>query len=83
MARKQVHSKEVGTAPREQSTEENVNRVQRETSYLTGKENKPNEDIRAKRNIITSMEPIVVVMAKLRATEKEQGLGHLERIDEG
>ena len=58
-----------------------MNRVQRETSYLTGKENKPNEDIRAKRNVITSMEPIVVEMAKLKATE-EQGLGHSERIDE-
>jgi hypothetical protein len=29
------------------------------------------------------MEPIVVEMAKLRATEKEQGLGHSERIDKG
>ena len=60
-----------------------MNCVQRETSYLTGKENKQNKDIRVKRNVITSMEPIVVEMAKLRATEKEQGLGHSERIDEG
>jgi len=50
---------------------------------MTGKKLKPNEEICAKRNILTSMEPVVIEMTNLSANQKEKGGGHSERIDEG
>jgi len=50
---------------------------------MTGKELKPNEEIHAKRSVLTSMEPVVIEMTNLSASQKEKGWGHSERIDEG
>jgi hypothetical protein len=50
---------------------------------MTGKKLKPNEEIHAKRSILTSMEPVVIEMTNLSASQKEKECGHLEHIDEG
>jgi len=60
-----------------------MNHVQRETKDMTNEKPKPDKKIRAEHSVLTSMEPIVIEMAKLRSSQKEQGWGHLEHVDKG
>jgi hypothetical protein len=60
-----------------------MNHVQGETRDMPRDKPKPDKKIHTKRIVLTSMEPVVVEMAKLRASQKEQGWGHLEHIDKG
>ena len=60
-----------------------MNHVQGETRDMTSDKPKPDKKICAKHSVLTSMEPVVVEMAKRRASQKEQGWGHSEHIDEG
>jgi hypothetical protein len=46
---------------------------------MTGKKLKPNEEIRAKRIILTSMEPVVIEMTNLSASQKEEEGAHRRR----
>jgi len=50
---------------------------------MTDEKLKPNEEIRAKCSIFTSMEQVVIEMTNLSASQKEKECGHLEHIDEG
>jgi hypothetical protein len=43
----------------------------------------PNEEIRAKCSILTSMEPVVIEMTNLSAGQRGKECGHSEHIDEG
>jgi hypothetical protein len=60
-----------------------MNHVQRETKDMTNEIPKPYKKIRAERSVLTSMEPVVIEMAKLRASQKEKGWSHSEHVDEG
>jgi hypothetical protein len=50
---------------------------------MTNDKPKPDKKIHMERSVLTSMEPVVIEMAKLRASQKEQGWGHSEHVDEG
>jgi len=63
--------------------EKNMNHEQGETKDMTNEKLKPEKKIRMERSVLTSMEPVVIEMAKLRASQKEQGWGHSEHVDEG
>jgi hypothetical protein len=60
-----------------------MNHMQREAKDMTNEKLKPDKKIHAERSVLTSMEPVVIEMAKLRASQKEQGWGHLEHVDKG
>ena len=60
-----------------------MNHIQGETKDMANEKLKPDKKIRAEHSVLTSMLPIVIEMAKLRASQKEQGWGHLEHVDEG
>jgi len=59
-----------------------MNHIQGETKDIANEKLKPDKKIRVERSILTSLEPVVIEMAKLRASQKEQGWGHSEHIDE-
>jgi len=60
-----------------------MSHMQGETKDMTNEKPKPDKKIRAERSVLTSMEPVVIEMAKLRASQKEKGWGHSEHVDKG
>ena len=57
--------------------------MQRETKDMTNEKLKPDKKIHAEHSILTSMEPVVIEMTNLSASQKEKECGHSEHIDEG
>jgi len=50
---------------------------------MTNDKLKLDKKICAEHSVLTSMEPVVIEMTKLRASQKEQGWGHSEHVDKG